>query len=303
MDITALKAFRAVAESGSFSAASNSLFLTQPAISKRIAALERELQTSLFDRIGHRIILTETGKALLPKAKHILDEIEDSRRLVTNLSAQVSGLLRLATSHHIGLHRLPPVLREYSTRYPQVELDIRFMDSEEACTAVANGTLELAVVTLPDETTPPLVCLPVWNDPLHLAAGPEHPLAELRSITLKQLAGYPAILPESGTFTRQIIEQRFQAENLQLKIGMETNYLETIRMLVSVGLGWSVLPEILFDQELIRLPVKGFSLRRQLGIVHHRNKTLANAARAFIDCLTQFSARTGRARPGKTHNQ
>jgi DNA-binding transcriptional LysR family regulator len=303
MDIAALKAFRAVAESGSFSAAANSLFLTQPAISKRIAALERELQTSLFDRIGHRIILTETGKALLPKARHILDEIEDSRRLVTNLSTQVSGPLRLATSHHIGLHRLPPVLREYSTRYPQVELDIRFMDSEEACTAVANGTLELAVVTLPEETTPPLVCLPVWNDPLHLAAGPEHPLAELRSITLKQLAGYPAILPESGTITRQIIEQRFHAENLQLKIGMETNYLETIRMLVSVGLGWSVLPEILFNQELIRLPVKGFSLRRQLGIVHHRNKTLANAARAFIDCLTQFSARTGRARTGKTHNQ
>lgn len=290
MDIAALKAFVAVAETGSFSAAAARLFLSQPAISKRIAALERELQTPLFDRIGHRITLTEAGNTLLLKARHIMDEIEESRRLVANLSGLINGPLQLATSHHIGLHRLPPVLREYSRRYPGVELHIRFMDSEAACTAVAGGSLELAVVTLPETETPPLIQLPVWDDPMHIAAGAEHPLAKARPDTLAPLADYPVILPEADTFTRQIIERKFRTENLQLRVGLETNYLETIRMMVSIGLGWSVLPETLFDRELIRLEVPGFSLQRTLGMVRHRDKTLSNAGKAFIECALSFAA-------------
>src|SRR5688572_11581527 len=178
MDVASLKAFVAVAETGSFSAAATQLFLTQPAISKRVASLERELKTPLFDRIGHRIMLTEAGRALLLKARLILDEIEESRRLVANLAGLVSGPLQLATSHHIGLHRLPPVLRDYSRHYPEVEFDIRFMESEAACTAVAGGELELAVVTLPESATSPLLQLPVWDDPMHIAAGTDHPLAK-----------------------------------------------------------------------------------------------------------------------------
>lgn len=290
MDIASLKAFVAVAETGSFSGAAARLFLTQPAVSKRVASLERELKTPLFDRIGHRITLTEAGSTLLLKARLILDEIEESRRLVANLSGAISGPLQLATSHHIGLHRLPPVLREYSRRHPGVELDIRFMDSEAACTAVAAGALELAVVTLPESETPPLIRLPVWDDPMHIAAGAEHPLAKTRPGSLAPLAEYPVILPEADTFTRQIIERKFRAEKLNLKVGLETNYLETIRMMVSIGLGWSVLPETLFDHELIRLEIPGFSLRRTLGIVRHRDKTMSNAGKAFIECALSFGA-------------
>lgn len=293
MDIAALKAFVAVADTGSFSMAAHSLFLTQPAVSKRIATLERELKTSLFDRIGHRITLTEAGNALLLRARRILDEIEESRRLVANLSGLINGPLQLATSHHIGLHRLPPVLREYSRRHPEVELDIRFMDSEAACTAVAGGILELAVVTLPESETTPLVRLPLWDDPMHIAVGAEHPLAKTRPGNLTPLAEYSAILPEADTFTRQIIEEKFRAEKLSLKIGLETNYLETIRMMVSIGLGWSILPETLFDRELIRLDIPGFSLRRTLGVVRHRDKTPSNAGNAFIECARSFASPHG----------
>ncbi|HEX5055560.1 MAG TPA: LysR family transcriptional regulator [Gammaproteobacteria bacterium] len=290
MDIASLKAFLAVAETGSFSAAAAQLFLTQPAVSKRVAALERELKTPLFDRIGHRITLTEAGRALLLKARLILNEIEESRRVVANLSGVIGGPLQLATSHHIGLHRLPPVLRDFSRRYPDVGLDIRFMESEAACTAVAAGELELAVVTLPESAASPLLLLPVWDDPMHIAAGAEHPLAKTQLSGLAALAEYPAILPEADTFTRQIIEQKFREQNLRLKIALETNYLETIRMMVAIGLGWSVLPETLFDGELIRLDTAGFSLQRSLGVVRHRDKTLSNAGNAFIECALAFAA-------------
>ena len=116
MDNPALKAFVMVAEHRSFSMAAEKLFITQPAISKRIAGLEQELNCQLFDRIGRNVVLTEAGIALLPRANNILRQVEETRRAMTNLSGEVSGALSMGTSHHVGLHRLPIVLRQFTTQ-------------------------------------------------------------------------------------------------------------------------------------------------------------------------------------------
>ena len=181
MDIAALQTFVAVAETGSFSQAAERLFLTQPAISKRVAGLEDELRARLFDRVGRLVALTEAGAALLPRARRILAEVEDSQRVISNLSGQVGGRLGLGTSHHIGLHRLPPVLRRFMEDYPAVSLDLRFLDSETALREVEHGDLDMALVTLPENPSPVLEIVPLWPDPLLFVAGPEHPLTK-RSI-------------------------------------------------------------------------------------------------------------------------
>ena len=286
MDIAALQAFVAVAESGSFSIASERLFLIQPAISKRIALLESELNSRLFDRIGRGVSLTESGHALLPRARHILLEVEDSRRVISNLSGQIAGRLRVGTSHHIGLHRLPPVLRLYTASYPEVELDLHFMDSEEACRAVLHGDLELGVVTLPLDSPAELQTRLIWPDPLDFIVNPEHPLvSESTPIDPAQLCEHPAILPAPGTYTREVIEKAFQPLGLSIPIRMGTNYLETIKMMVSVGLGWSVLPRTMLTDELRVLKVSNIHLSRRLGTVWHRGRTLSNAAQAMLDYL------------------
>jgi len=287
MDITHLQAFIAVAESNSFSAASETLFITQPAISKRIAGLEEDLATPLFDRIGRSIRLTEAGQALLPRAYKILLEIDDSRRAIQNLSKQVSGILRFATSHHIGLHRLPPILRHYTKDYPNVELDIQFTDSEEACRAVEHGKLEMAVVTLPLEPHESLCLQPVWTDKLGVIIGKTHPLSKKKRICLADLAEHKAILPAQGTFTREIIEQAFLQKDLTLTISLASNYLETIKMLVSVGLGWSILPEMMKGRDLRIVNVPGLNLKRELGIVTHARRSLSNAANKMIHYIAQ----------------
>ncbi len=282
MDIAALKAFTAVADAGSFSAAAEQLFLTQPAISKRIAALESELDAKLFDRIGRTITLTEAGRALLPRAQHILVELEDSVRAISNLTGEVHGTLRFATSHHIGLHRLPPALKRFTQEYPQVRLDIRFMDSEEACAAVEHGELELGIVTLPPAPSANLTTEVVWQDPLGIMVSSHHPLAASSDVQLSELARHPAILPAANTYTRQIAERAFGALGLKLDVALSTNYLETIKMLTSVGIGWSLLPITMLDARTRKLPVRELSLQRSLGIVYHRERTLSNAARALI---------------------
>ena len=103
-----------VAETGSFSLAAEKLHLTQPAVSKRVALLEEQLGTGLLDRIGRNISLTEAGQALLPHALAVQRELDAAQQSVRDLSGAVAGRLRIATSHHIGLHRLPPVLSAFS---------------------------------------------------------------------------------------------------------------------------------------------------------------------------------------------
>ena len=292
MDITNLQTFVTVAETGSFSLASAQLFLTQPAISKRIAALEEELATPLFDRIGRKVSLTEAGQALLPRARSILLEVEDSRRAISNLAGHIGGKLSIGTSHHIGLHRLPPVLRQFNKNYPEVELDIHFMDSEEACRAVEHGDLELGIVTLPLSPSAVLQIEEIWPDPLSIVVGKAHPLAKQKHVTLDILSQHTAILPARGTYTREVLERAIEHSNSKLKVGLATNYLETIKMMVSVGLGWSVLPNTMLSQEIVKLPLKDIQLHRTLGLVWHAGRTLSNAALAMIETVEQVKSQS-----------
>jgi DNA-binding transcriptional LysR family regulator len=285
MDLANLNAFIAIAEMGSFSAAGERLHLTQPAVSKRIAGLEQQLDVRLFDRLGREVSLTEAGRALLPRAYQILNVLDDTRRALTNLTGEVTGRLTLATSHHIGLHRLPPLLRAFTKAYPAVALDIQFLDSEVAYEEILHGRAELAVITLAPEPHALVKAVVVWDDPLDFVAAPEHPLATQANVSLADIARYPAVFPGENTFTHHIVSKLCEAQGLKPNIAMSTNYMETIKMMVSIGLAWSVLPRTMLDEQVTPIPLPGIQLRRQLGYIVHTERTLSNAARAFMALL------------------
>ena len=287
MDTQSLEAFVAVTDQGSFSAAAEKLFITQPAVSKRIALLEQRLGARLFDRIGRQIHLTEAGRALLPRARQILRELEDATRALSNVTGSVSGTLRIGTSHHVGLHRLPPVLRRFSRDYPDARLDLRFIDSEQAWEGVLHGDLELGVVTLAPEKDPRVHSECIWRDPLRFMAAPDHPLSRQGRISAEELTHYSAILPSPVTFTRRIVERLFHERGLTLPVSMSTNYLETIHMMVSIGLGWSVLPATMLDEQVVSLPVEIPLPERELGYVLHPGRSLSNAGRHFLALLEE----------------
>jgi len=282
VDLDNLHTFLAVAEARSFSLAAERLHLTQPAVSKRVAALENALGQRLFDRIGRQVSLTEAGRVLLPQARRILASLDEARRTLENLSGKVTGPLWLATSHHVGLHRLPPILKAFTRAYPDVDLDIRFMESEEACRAVAHGDVDLAVVTLPESPEAGLKIRTVWEDPLVPVVAADHPLT---LDPASDLSAHDAILPPGGTFTRGLIDEALAREGIRPHRILETPYLETIRMLVSIGLGWSLLPRTLVDESLHELSIQGLGSVRRLGSVIHRERSLSNAARAMLGML------------------
>ena len=290
MQISQITAFLAVAELQSFSLAAERLHITQPAVSKRIRQLEETMQTTLFDRIGKKSILTPNGLALMPHAEQILLEIKTYKARLEREHDQPSGILSLATSHHVGLHRLPQVLRDFKIEYPQVDLDLHFMDSEDACIAVSKNELELAIVTLPEIRDERLNLEPIWIDLLQVVLAPDHPLSRLSEISSDQLLDYPAILPSAGTFTRKIINQYFATTKGSMKIILETNYLETIKVMVSANLGWSMLPISMLDSTLIGKSLSGLEIKRSLGIVTRRNRTLSLNSEAMITMLRQAKA-------------
>ena len=281
MDISSYQAFLAVAEHASFSLAAEELHLTQPAISKRIAQLEANLGVTLFDRLGRRICLTAAGRALHPVAIRILNDVRETRQVIANLSTEISGTLAIVTSHHIGLRRLPPILKDYTRRYPAVRLDLAFMDSEQACLAVERGEYELGIVTLPLRPAPTLKNTALWDDPLVIAVAPDHPLASKTPITLDDLGQHPAILPAIGTYTRTIIEATILQHHGVLDVVLETNYLETLRTMVAIGLGWSALPRKMMGGDVVEVPVHSLAIQRTLGIVQHQKRTLSHAANAL----------------------
>lgn len=286
IELDGIKAFVIVAECGSFSQAADRLHLTQPAVSKRIALLESQMGVRLFDRIGRTVGLTEAGRELEPRAREILRAVEDTQRAIGNLAGNVSGQLSVATSHHIGLWRLPAVLKAYAGQYPQVQLDLHFMDSEVAHDEIVQGKLELGIITLAPQPHERLTSIPVWRDDLVFMCAADHPLAAQGTVSLAALAAHPAVLPDMTTFTGRIVKRLFDERKLSLHTSMSTNYLETIKMLASIGLGWSVLPKSMLDASMVVLNVPGIEIHRDLGIIHHKQRTLSNAARAFIEQLT-----------------
>ena len=285
MDESQLRAFVAIHRHGSFTAAADYLHLTQPAISKRIAALETQLGTPLFDRVGRSARMTETGHQLLPLAENILLSFNNLRQSADNMKEQVSGGLSLGTSHHIGLHRLPPVLRKYTNQYPDVELALRFVDSEDGVSGVESGELEMAIITLPAMTPSSLSATKVWDDPLALAVGKMHALANREIIDVEELAGHEAILPGVNTYTRALLEDKLALTGYKLHVGLSTNFLETNKMMASIGLGWTILPETMLDETVNKIVIKDINLRRELGYVTHNDMTLSNATKAMIGLL------------------
>jgi len=279
-----LRVFLSVAKHLSFSKAAEELHLTQPAISKRIMSLEKQLGKPLFERFKRKVLLSEAGEMLLPNAKSILTKLEDTENLISGLGQVVTGKLAIAFSHHVGLHRLPPYLKRFKESYPGVTLDIQFIDSDAGYQKILDAEVELAVITLKSELLEDIQTTKLWTDPLVFVCSHNHELHLKDNVTLEDLSHIDAILTSPETETRRILDRLFREQQLSPNASMNTNYLETIKTMVSIGLGWSILPKTMTeDLEIMHVP--DTYLERSLGLIQHKERTLSRAAKAFAELL------------------
>lgn len=283
MDIDAMLAFVTVVNEKSFSKAALTLNLTQPAVSKRIQNLESRLKVTLFERLQREVTLTEAGQTLLPHALSILHSFENALQAIKDINPDVAGSLRIVASHHIGLHRLPLILKEFNRCYPDVDLQLNFLDSESAYPLLKDNLADIAFITIPETIREGYQCHLEWRDTMSFICSHTHPLAQLRSVNAKDLAQHNAILPSKSTLTYRVVDAIFKKHQLTLNASIPTNYLETMKMMASVGMGWSVLPNTMIDKDLHILDLNQSAPSRTLGAISFKRKHLGKAAKAFID--------------------
>ncbi|WP_038054270.1 LysR family transcriptional regulator [Thioalkalivibrio sp. ALJ1] len=284
LSVESLQAFVAVVDTGAFSAAAERLYLTQPAISKRIQSLEATLERPLFERQGRRVRPTEVAERLLPEAREILARLRAIEQQIADLDTVVHGRIRLATSHHIALHRLPGPLAAMRARYPDLELSLAFMDSETGVEAILRGDADLALATLPDDLPGDVEAETVWTDELvpMIARGRN---SETPLDTLERLKQWPAILPPVDSTTRRHIEQSLSAQGQPPRAAQESPYLEVIHMMIGAGLGIGFLPRSMATDDLIVLDWPGSAITRSLGWVRHAQRYRSRTVDAVIEAL------------------
>ena len=290
MDIQTIETFIAVAKHRSFSQAAKHLLISQPAVSKRIASLEKHFDTRVLDRFGNRVALTEAGQIILKYGRKISFDLHSCRQEIANLDSSAKGELSIATSHHIAHHYFAKTLSLYQTQFPETVLNFLFLASEDAFQSVLDGEVEIALTTLSPTPIHHVRVVKAWDDPMKIVvASQSNADSQSKTVNSKSIGDKAALLPAKSTFTRQLIDQTL-GNRLQGVSVKEVNNLETIKLLVAAGLGWSVLPNMMITKGELKVLDERLTVPRQLGIICHEDRSLSNAAKRFVEVFSPGQA-------------
>jgi DNA-binding transcriptional LysR family regulator len=284
-----LETFAKAAELNSFTGAAKALRLTQAAVSQRVQALEKALGTSLFDRAGGRVLLTEAGRTLYDYSQRILELHQAARQEITGHVAPVTGDLLLAASSIPGEHLLPAILSDFRPKHPSIRVHVTISDSMNVLAQVERGEVSLGL--LGDKIdNPHLEFRYLASDRMVLVVPPGHALARRRHVTAPQLATHPLVLREVGSGLRHSFEKALEREGRSLadfQIALELGSNEAVKEAVQRGVGVAMLSGYAVQKEikarqLLALNVRDLQVERDMYIVHDRRRVLPPPARTFL---------------------
>jgi DNA-binding transcriptional LysR family regulator len=241
MDLRQLEIIRAIADTGSFTAAGEKLHVSQSAISRQILLLEDELGEPVFHRIGRRIRITPAGESLLQLSHRVFQDLQETVSGISDKRESLSGTMRLVGGMTVCLYVFPALLAEVRKAHPNLDLKVTVGSAERSIAMLRSGAGDLGLITLPVEATD-LISVPVLEEELLLITYPAHPLAKRKSITPGDLDQQHFVLFETGSITRRLVEAFFTREGIDPEIIMETENVEIIKAMVRHGLGISIIP-------------------------------------------------------------
>jgi LysR family transcriptional regulator, low CO2-responsive transcriptional regulator len=288
LDSRQLHAFAALARRGSFTLAAKDLFLTQSAVSYAIKALEDDLGTRLVDRVGRRVMLTQSGERFLRHTEKILREMEAARVGLDHLSTWGHSRLRVGASETACQHILPTVLREFRQRFPQCEIRIEPGDHGHQLDLLRAGQVDLALVIEPAcGVQEEFIFVPLFRDEVRFLVAPMHPWAKLPRPSREQIANETVIMYIKSSFTSRLVADYFREEKITLLNVIELGSMEAIKELVKIGLGAGLLAPWIVKEELasgalVALPLGPRKLRRRWGVAHLKGRRLVLAEETFV---------------------
>lgn len=272
MDLRQLEIIRAIAETGSFTAAGQKLHVSQSAISRQILLLEEELKEPVFLRVGRRIRITAAGESLLQLSHRVFQDLKDTIAGITDSQESLRGQIRLLGGMTVCLYVFPPLLTELKRQHPDVDLKLMTGSSERCLQQLRAGTGDLGFLTLPIDQ-PDLVTVPVMQEELMLVTTAKHPLSRKRKVLPQDLVRQPFVLFETGSNTRRVIDEFFMTSRIEPQIVMETENVEIIKAMVRNGIGISIIPYLAAAREVASghffcARIEGRALVRETGWVY-----------------------------------
>lgn len=290
MHLETLKTFRDLIETGSFSKAAQLNFISQSAVSQQLRALETRFAQQLLERSRQGVVPTEAGRILYDECKEIVERFKALEVRLREGAETIAGTIRMAAVYSIGLHELPPYIKQFMKAHPQVKVHIEYSRTDKVYEACLNNTIDLGIVALPLRR-PNLAVIPWRQDKLVVVCGPDHPLARKRKVSLAQLGGEEFIAFERDIPTRKTIDRIFKTHKVSVNPVMEFDNIETIKRSVEAGIGLSILPETAVAKEaahghLHTLEFSEGTFTRSIGIIHRKGKVFSAAAREFMRMLT-----------------
>lgn len=287
--IETLKVFCDVVETGSFSAAASQNFITQSAVSQQLRTLESKYRCKLLERGRAGAKATPAGEILYRASREILEKYREIETQLQESGKVVSGSLRVAIVYSVGLHELPPFLKEYLREYPQVNVHVEYSRPNKIYEDVIAGRIDLGIVAYPAKH-PQITVVPFREDRLVVVCPPSHPFSALKKISINRLDGETFVGYERDISTRKAIEQLFKEHSVGVHYVGEYDNIETIKRAVEIGQGISIVPlaSVQYELELGHLKVVHISdetLIRPLGIIYKKTRHLSPAAVKFIDVL------------------
>jgi DNA-binding transcriptional LysR family regulator len=289
LNLNALRIFAAVADAGGFTRASELLHLSQPAVSKAVRTLERDLATPLLERGPRAIRLTEAGTALFARARELFAVERSAEEELRALRGLAGGRVRIGASTTVATYLLPPVLADFRTRYPAVKLGLVSANTRAIAALVLERRVDVALVEGP--VSDARLELRKWRaDELVVIVPAGHRLARRRSVQLAQLAAERFIVREHGSGTRDVAERALAAHGIHPPIALTLASTEAIKQAVAAGLGLAVVSRAAAADQLAlghlaALRIAGFEMRRDLTELRLRGRTLGAPAEAFAKLL------------------
>lgn len=294
MNINKLQTFMTLSECLNFTEAAEQLYCSQPSVSMQIQSIEEELGVPLFDRIGKKLYLTKQGEHFKPYAEQIINLLHSAKDHIRQLEDLSYGTLSFGASNFVGVYLLPRLLREYSSRFPNIKINMNITSSHHLLHMLDSNKVEFLILSdqvALDESRYQRTNF--YQDELVLIVNPSHPLAQQGECTLSDLVNETFIVKPEKSATRSYLEEQFNKYGFAPSNVMEISNLEGIKQGVIHQLGVSIVSGFAIQQEvasglLVKIPIREIQFLRGISYVYHRNKHLSPAAKQFIPLLDPY---------------
>lgn len=298
MQIQSFKVFCDLTQTASFSKAAEMNGITQSAVSQQVRAIEQRFHVKLIERGRKNFALTPEGRCFLEASKEILVTLDGLGSRIQKLQNVVAGELRIATIFSIGLHELPPYLKNFRRTFPEVDVRVEYRRSSEVYTSVLEGRADAGLVAYPVARRG-LKALTFWQDRLVMICSPGHSLASRKRLSLSDLEGEKFIAFEPDLPTRREVDRKLRAAGVKVHLALEFDNIETVKRAVEVENGVSIVPATAVRNEvesgsLAAIEFEARDMWRPLGVLVRRAARISPAIREFLLLLEN----TGIQNPG-----